>query len=478
MERPLKILASVPPRPDENLRGYLLRISELNGYQNPLWLRQAAGLELQNISSMEHVRALAHLLRRKPEEMVHMSLISQPGYQKTHRPFLQAVTHCRFIELQDVRLCPACQRHDPYMRMLWDFRPLPCCPTHETYFATHCPKCQEPISKSRRGVTTCVCEHDLTDISCDRATDAEIWLAKLIATKAIGTDLPTAPERLSPILAMSLDELARLISFIGGTTAAGRSSADCHALQNDAAFITWMSRSRHAAEIIYGWPTSAHGFFDGFLLRLGHPVRDRTPPPEVRAAYARAASTLTGSAYEFFRQEFATYIDHEWPADELQMKSKLLTESVHGAAPSHVAGLHVQKTLNITRDQLIKLVENGRLSGTILRLPARTKVFVERSSFEAFGASPIEKIDMKEACRRLGLSTAIVTEMATSGMLDPVRFHADPKVFHYVTAGSIQAVLNLFNDARPQPGCDEIEMHHMLSNYRNTGIWFPTLLLS
>jgi len=474
MTKPFKILASAPPRADENLRGYLLRISELNGYENPLWLRRAAGLEFLTASSMDHVQALAQILRRKPEEMVHMALLAQPGEASTHRPFLQTVVHRHLIELQDVRLCPTCLSDDPYMRLLWDFRPLPCCPVHETHFATDCPKCRKPISKHRPGVTTCVCGHDVTDIACDRATDAEIWLAKLMAAKAIGTELPTSPDRLSPIVAMTLDELARLTAFIGATT--GRTTSTGRFLRYDADLANWKDRAHQAAEFLYQWPGSARPFFDEIRTRLGIEGQDHKLSGAFRTVYRHATTALVGPAYDFFRQELANYIDRAWPAGGVRAKNTRLTQYLKDGQASRVTGTEAQKVLDISRDQLISWIETGRLSGTIIRLPTKTQIFVERSSLEVFNNAPVEKINLKKARDKLGLSTAVVVAMARFSILEPVRHLAVSKVVKHVTLASVDALLDLFSRVHPQPGCDEIEMIDLLTHRRRAEIWFPALV--
>jgi hypothetical protein len=474
MAKPFKILVSAPPRADENLRGYLLRISELNGYENPLWLRRAAGLEFLTASSMDHVQALALILRRKPEEMVHMSLLAQPGKASTHRPFLQTVVHRHLIELQDVRLCPTCLSDDPYMRLLWDFRPLPCCPVHETHFATDCPACRKPISKHRPGVTTCVCGYDVTDIACDRATDAEIWLAKLMAAKAIGTDLPPSPEGLSPVVAMTLDELARLTAFIGATAA--RTTGTGRVLRYDADLAIWKARAQHAAAILHQWPTSAHPFFEEIRTRLGIEGQDHKLSGAFRTVYRHATTALVGPAYDFFRQELANYIDGAWPAGGVRAKNKRLTQYLRDGQTSRVTGTEAQKVLNISRDQLISWIEEGRLIGTVTRLPKSIQIFVERSSLDAFGNAPVEKINLREARARLGLSTAVVVEMANTGILEPVRHFAATKIVKFVTAASVDAVLDLFSNVRPQSRRDEVEMVELLANRRKAEIWFPALL--
>lgn len=474
MSKPFKILVSAPPRADENLRGYLLRISELNGYENPLWLRRAAGLEFLTASSMDHVQALAQILRRKPEDLVHMSLLAQSGEASTHRPFLQTVVHRHLIELQDVRLCPACLSDDPYMRLLWDFRPLPCCPIHETHFATHCPKCRKPISKHRPGITTCVCGHDLTDVPCDHATVAEIWLAKLMAAKAVGTDLPPSPARLSPVVEMSLDEIARLTAFIGAT--AGRTTGTGRVLRYDADLAIWRERAQHAAKILHQWPTSAHPFFEEIRTRLGIEGQDHKLSGAFRTVYRHATTALVGPAYDFFRQELAKYIDQAWPAGGVRTRNTRLTQYLKDGQRSRVTGTEAQKILNISRDQLIRWIEEGRVIGTVIRLPKSIQIFVERSSLDAFGNAPVEKISLKEARARLGLSTAVVVEMANTGILEPVRHFATSKVIKYVTAASVEPILEIFSHVHPQPGCDEIELVDLVTNRRRSEIWFPALL--
>jgi hypothetical protein len=59
---------------------------------------------------------------------------------------------------------------------------------------------------------------------------------------------------------------------------------------------------------------------------------------------------------------------------------------------------------------------------------------------------------------------AIVVEMGNKGILEPVKHFAATNIVKIVTAASVDALLDIFSDARPQPRCDEVEMIELFAN--------------
>ena len=188
MSEQLSLLVRTPtPFEDESLFGYLLRISEANGYTSLAEVAPLAKLTIKQFNSKYlPVRKLAGILGFSQESLDRYKYIETS--QSLH-PRIQLLGHdlsgasiTRRLSINP-RVCPICINNDSYISAFWDLSLALVCPRHAIFAATKCHKCNKVLSWNRSGVAICRCGADLTGAPQRKAPPAYVELMQIIKLK-------------------------------------------------------------------------------------------------------------------------------------------------------------------------------------------------------------------------------------------------------------------------------------------------------
>lgn len=166
-------------RPKESLLGYVLRLSEANGYERPGWFLTKTGRGHHVIRAVLNPEVLARQLG-----LSDTSALVPLGYaDDAGNPVLLG----RPIGLGHLRLyapkfCPLCVAERGHIEALWDCVAVTACPRHRTPLAARCPRCRNRITWDRPGLLTCPCGADLHTVpSTTWSTEACAELSGYVA---------------------------------------------------------------------------------------------------------------------------------------------------------------------------------------------------------------------------------------------------------------------------------------------------------
>lgn len=155
----------VTPTPEEfePLLGYVLRVSELNGYRTPWHVFAHAGIEQGSmIRSTLDPAPLARILGKSPELLDLLPWSHWPNGDPVPEAGAGSATMRRLIDLQDPKVCPECIEERGAVEAAWDLKVMIACPIHRRLLITQCPVCDESITWFRRGLKQCRCGGELT----------------------------------------------------------------------------------------------------------------------------------------------------------------------------------------------------------------------------------------------------------------------------------------------------------------------------
>ena len=159
-----KLLVRPTPFPDESLLGYIIRLSERNGYVSPSDVLKIAknadyrySSELprtmhQNLSPFVNLTQQSHSLLEV--------LLNSPVGNTNHKIFDSSVKH-RILQPFYPKFCPLCLQEKPYYRMMWDLSLVLVCPIHKCLLISNCPACDTTFKINRNHVCECACGFDL-----------------------------------------------------------------------------------------------------------------------------------------------------------------------------------------------------------------------------------------------------------------------------------------------------------------------------
>lgn len=257
------------PYPDESPRGYVIRLTEANGYSsqsaitglvgesNPLYVITVGW----NFSTLRRVLGD---LARLPEGF---------GYRQRGKGARETVRigdhkiHSRHVGVLKSRICPDCIRELGYIPAAWDLKAFVACPIHGRLMLKHCPECGARIKYERANLGICRCGHDLLSSRTEPAPTELLGLmevlwakvhrdrASLCAANAAGLPAPQ-------LLEMDLDVICRVIVTMASVfleMTDSRKQPRSHAKVSECIPLV--------AEALSSWPWKFHRFLAVYLTK-------------------------------------------------------------------------------------------------------------------------------------------------------------------------------------------------------------------
>ena len=214
------LLRTPQPHPTESLLGYVLRVSEANGYESPARMLRSAGTAGKSgkgqIISPQKLSALvgcdAETIRRianNTEDGDRSLLLGEVMIDKSGP---------RQLRLSKPGFCPQCVAEIGYIEAMWDLRLLLACHKHQCETVSTCHVCGERLDYYRPGLLACSCGADLGAAPVKRVSNRVADLMRIIGQKAHGnelrslvmeTDLP-----ISRLESLSISDICYMLDFL------------------------------------------------------------------------------------------------------------------------------------------------------------------------------------------------------------------------------------------------------------------------
>jgi hypothetical protein len=230
------------PFPSESPYGYILRLSEVNGYSTPRAIFRLAGM-----SEYKRIRIgqLANLVNRSAAQLEAIANKPHPDFALIAR---LRRNRARVVDLRP-RICPLCIREKGVIEAHWDLVFMTACPVHCGRALSKCESCQKPLNWFRRGLLECRCGATLATAG-SLSNSAECNLLDVVRRKILGLDISAGhalgPPAL-PLYSMNLRSLIVVVLALGKN----RLRADgCKDIYDSEEVV------RAAAKVLTDWPTN------------------------------------------------------------------------------------------------------------------------------------------------------------------------------------------------------------------------------
>lgn len=146
------------PRPlqCESFRGYLLRLTDINGYRSVTDVVRRTGIRYPLGDGAPWTLAARDLMKAL-ESPLHMQSGELSSYFQSVVPSLTDLNdgQRRRIYRQNAALCPACVKASGFVAAWMDDAMLPICPIHRITLIQACPTCGATISHNRCDINAC-----------------------------------------------------------------------------------------------------------------------------------------------------------------------------------------------------------------------------------------------------------------------------------------------------------------------------------
>lgn len=179
------LVVTPEPIPREGLLGYMLRVTEANGYDSPWHIYSHAGLQQGEMkTACLSAHKLAGVLGQAPSRLEAISYTSTSVHGDTTYRIaghdLGSGLMTRPFRLTQQGLCPLCVQESGFIDVFWDLRIATACPFHGVQALMHCPTCLSPLRQFRPAPLVCKCGSDLTSAPLEVASASEVDLMKVL----------------------------------------------------------------------------------------------------------------------------------------------------------------------------------------------------------------------------------------------------------------------------------------------------------
>jgi hypothetical protein len=270
-DRSVRLLISRKPFPEESFMGYVLALTEQNGYESPAWILDMSGLQQKQphrSSFLIHGKreSLTPLAGLSGVDVDHLVLLTYPSLPRTEHTdlydFFGQPVRQYLIRPDRAKVCPGCLSESQHCRRVWEFTAVTTCPEHRRLLINECPSCNKRLSWTRKGVTLCHCEFDLRESRAPRASECELKLSSHIH-RLCGLPMGGSSKNglSGPASELSLNDFLTALFFVAGQSK-GISAATSKNLAVKGTDRGLHDRLTKAFSVFEDWPNNYFRFLE------------------------------------------------------------------------------------------------------------------------------------------------------------------------------------------------------------------------
>jgi hypothetical protein len=253
------------PLPGESLSGYILRVSEENGYMHPGNLFRVARIaQSERATRNFSFDKLAATINWQSQSMRESDTSLNPADLRVSKKLRDSF---RFPELAITvtKFCPRCVVEKGFIETHWSSPLMVGCPTHQCVALYNCPNCRKPLGWFRPGLLECKCGGDLRRARCRPIPPSEATLLAILRSKLLGS--PFEDENLAglpagDLMRMNLQGLSTMVRVLARIRML---STDLGGTRDDRKIVN------EASMVLADWPNNfVH------LIRAALPTSNRT----------------------------------------------------------------------------------------------------------------------------------------------------------------------------------------------------------
>jgi hypothetical protein len=412
----MKILLRTPaPYLTESLLGYILRLSEENGYDSPWHIFVQAGIHQGEVASPAlPINKLASVTGKSSvayETIAYRNPAKTTGYQLLGN-HLGDSPACRPLRLRRPACCPLCIEEFGFVDAFWDLHIASACPIHRIEAITACSDCGDKLSWFRPGLLRCKCGAILRTASKSHASESVLQLMEVVRARLHGTIPQISVSESLPWQALARLSLRELIAFIRqfGKFAMLASTGKSKGPEEDIV--------KAAAGALSCWPNGFHDLLRGLVNLPGVKAKSPSIVAHLNGLYTTMLSGRNG--HKFLREEFVLFGAQEW-GDGL-VDARMVPA---GISPRFTSLAELSKRSGIDSRTLSRWAADGKLSIKEVEGERRSRYVVDSSGVTAKSGVVGQLVEARRAARIIGIPVAVLAALKR-----------DQHGAHYVSAHS------------------------------------------
>jgi hypothetical protein len=412
--RPSLLVHHPAPDSTESFLGYLLRLSQVNGYRSPWSIFALARMKQHEIRTTgiraNRLAAIANCDVSKLEAIAYSAPRDNPRWCRIlGHPLVLAD-----LSLRNPKLCPQCIEERGFIEAHWDLTFMMACKIHQSLAISHCPKCEKPLRWFRPGILECECGGNLIRGDRPPTTQALTDLMTVIRAKVLGEELGSgnsSSRSLSELLAMDLRGMLSVIRILGKhrRIADGDSSAD-GARQVVAP----------AAEVLADWPKN----FIGLLQDLGKSLR-RDGKSSVRGQFQGIYGSLfknkaiaSPRQVDFLRAAFLEFVTNHWDGGFVDHKLLKALGATTATRKRFITQTEFAARLGVQQSTAARFLHKQKVPSVRVRSGKSLRILIDHEEISLPQTMSGTIYGARDAAKLLGFSVSVLQSLRKIGIYE------------------------------------------------------------
>jgi hypothetical protein len=445
--------------------GYVLRVSENNGYSSPWSVYCLAVMKSNEIrASGVKLEKLARITNWPQGKLDAIAYSAPPGQPRWARLLGHPVLP-QDLSLTRPRFCPQCVRERGFLEAHWDLTLMVACPVHRCLLASSCSKCGRRLRWFRRGLLECECGGDLSNYDLSSTSEAEASLLNTIRRKALSC--PPAESNLmglpqDQLMAMSLRSMLLVIRTIGKHRIVADGTSD-RSKEKEIASA--------ASRVLVKWPTN----FIALMEDLG-----RQLPSDISGGVGKQFGGIYRSLFrnkamgdpkhtEFLRVAFLDFAMNHW--DRGFVDHKIIQKLGGIGQKRFLTQTEFAAKIGVQQSTAARLLRNSTLPSKLVRCGAANRIVVDSELVSIPRTWPGKIYRFREAAKRLGLSVSVLKGLKSSGLYEVNHLLPTRAGFHELDLRAFTEKLHdLARDHKTSSiqGKETVSLHSVLCGCRDS----------
>jgi len=399
------------PQPTESLLGYVLRLSEANGYETPVRMLASTKVASGNGHAQDIcIEKLAPLVGCDPARLLPLAnklegsdrlyFLGQSIGSKSGRNALR---------LAKPGFCPHCVSEVGHIDAFWDLEFAAACPRHHCTVINSCHLCGMPLTYHRPGILTCNCGANLANAPTTKVSEKISSLMEVLFTKAKGASLLSLKNEMNfPIKyleSLSIEDFFDAFMLLGRLALYKpiTMSSDNHLLN-----------ATIVSDTFADWPSGFHSLLRHIDAKFSssHHRGDKAIP-RFKHFYAPMFSFQNRSKrFRFLHDEFARF--NLLVLTKAEKPSAL--EIIINERPNWVSKKYLVLRWGISRTALDELLDQGALPVKTQKRCGSLEYQIDISKFEPLESPDAQLLPRKDASLHCGIPSAVLTQLRQRGI--------------------------------------------------------------
>lgn len=422
-----KLPRTPTPYPDENFRGYMIRLTEDNGYDNPSTVYSLAGITIRHYeetpafckkcNDLKQLSDITGIDETVFKNMMPKQAESTSGMNTGDKSFsiYGQLMPDQMIRRGHVRICPDCLKETGYIKGIWSVAAVTVCPIHNNMLIDSCPKCGKKLNWKRNKVSICSCNYDLRNASARKIGNADVGLSRLIYERCglLKIDQNAVIDEKNHLKSLGLEHIFELVIPI-----ADRFKDDNATTVSRLLTRLSILELHHILAKSYGvfekWPLQYHDFLDLIREQKNNVASDSGINKYFGNFYMILYKTLSNQRYDFMRSAFERYIETHWRADYRPLNGYLKKTTV---GLKYMSQYETSKYLGCSRSRVKGLIKDGILTGEKQHEGKSTFYLIEKERAVSYRTFNENALTAREASAMLGISDKGLKSIVSAGCL-------------------------------------------------------------